>query len=69
LEVLKSTGKLDPAVFPDETPETRQRLRDVIDAFENLDKELRQHIEHLRLTRWTQMAAALGLHAPPKPPT
>jgi hypothetical protein len=45
------------AVFPGETPATRQRMQDVCDAFEKLEKELRQHIEQLRGAQVKKAAA------------
>ena len=42
-------GQRDVAVFPDEDPEARARMPDLFDAFEKLEKELRQHIERLRV--------------------
>jgi hypothetical protein len=42
-------GKRDPGIFSDESPEIRTRMPDVLDSFERLEKELRQHIEQLRL--------------------
>jgi hypothetical protein len=41
--------KRDHVVFSDESPEIRTRMPDVLDSFEKLEKELRQHIEQLRL--------------------
>jgi hypothetical protein len=38
-------GKRYYAVFPDEDPESRPRIRGVLDALGNLDKAFRQHFE------------------------
>jgi hypothetical protein len=38
-------GKRYYAVFPDEDPELRPRIRAVLDALGNLDKAFRQHFE------------------------
>ena len=38
-------GKRYYAVFPDEDPELRPRIRAVLDALGNLDKVFRQHFE------------------------
>jgi hypothetical protein len=38
-------GKRYFAVFPDEDPELRPRIRAVLDALGNLDKAFRQHFE------------------------
>jgi hypothetical protein len=54
-------ARYQQAVFPDETPETRQRLQDVCEAFEKLEKELRLHIEQLRANRWERVAIRLTL--------
>jgi hypothetical protein len=41
-------GKRYYAVFPDEDPELRPRIRAVLDAQANLDKAFRQHLEAFR---------------------
>jgi hypothetical protein len=41
-------GKRYYAVFPDEDPVLRPRIRAVLDALGNLDKALRQHLEAFR---------------------
>ena len=38
-------GKRYYAVFPDEDPELRPRIRAILDALGNLDKVFRQHFE------------------------
>jgi hypothetical protein len=54
-------GKYHHAVFSDETPETRHRMQDVCDAFEKLEKELREHIEQLQVTKWKRVEAISGM--------
>ena len=52
----------DQAVFP-ETTETR--LKDVFEAYAKLEKELRQHIEQLRLAGWLEAGGEDELVADP----
>jgi hypothetical protein len=52
----------DQALFP-ETTETR--LKDVFEAYEKLEKELRQHIEQLRLAGWLEAGGEDELVADP----
>jgi len=60
-------GKYQKASFPDESPETRQRMPELFDAFERLEHDLRQHLEQLRASRWERVAARLSpLTAAPK---
>ena len=54
-------SKFQQAVFADETPETRERMHDVCDAYEKLEQELLQHIELLRASRWKLVASRLSL--------
>jgi hypothetical protein len=44
-------GEFFHVVEGDENAQTRERLRDVFSAFEKLERELRQHIEQLRLSQ------------------
>ena len=42
-------GKRYYAVFPDEHPEIRQRMRTLSNLLKKLDKEFRPHIEQFRV--------------------
>jgi hypothetical protein len=42
-------GKRYYAVFPDENPEIRQRMRTLFDLLKKLEKEFRRHIEQFRV--------------------
>jgi hypothetical protein len=54
-------GKRHRAVFSEESPETRERMRAVFDAYEKLERELRQHLQQLLVARWEREAASLRL--------
>jgi hypothetical protein len=41
-------GKRYYALFPDENPEMRQRMKRLFDALQKLEKEFRRHFEHFR---------------------
>lgn len=38
-----------------------QLAQDVCDAFEKLEKELREHIEQLQVTKWKRVEAISGM--------
>jgi hypothetical protein len=47
-------GKRYYAVFPDENPEIRQRMRTLFDLLKKLEPEFRQHIERLPIETTTR---------------
>jgi hypothetical protein len=58
-EASRLRSKYHQAIFPGESPDARQRMPEVFDAFEKLEKDLRQHIEMLRVSRWERVASKL----------
>jgi hypothetical protein len=54
-------SKYQQAIFPGESPDARQRMPEVFDAFEKLEKDLRKHIEMLRVGKWERVASKLSL--------
>jgi hypothetical protein len=53
-------GRHHFGVTPEENSEVRTRMPELFDAFDNLEKELKQHIKRLRIQavqiRWEQQA-------------
>jgi len=47
-------GKRYYAVFPDENPEIRRRMRTLFDLLKKLEPEFRQHIERLPIETTTR---------------
>jgi len=50
-----------PATFSEVPPEAQERLKDVFEAFDRLERDLRQHLQKLRVARWQGVATSLGL--------
>jgi len=51
-------GKFQQTIGPHEKSETRERMHDVFAAFEKLERELREHIRQLHLSRTVRDPAA-----------